>query len=330
MSVMKNKPSVVFIVVGWNNHDLLRECFASIENQTYSNIKTIYVDNNSQDQSCDLVKRELSDVVVIENDENEGFARGNNIGINLALEDPSVDYICLLNTDARLEDDWIEKIVNFAGLKPKGAFFQGTTLDYFDHNVIDSTHIFMARNGQATQGNWRKKYQKELGPRKAFGVNAAACMISRHFIDSQPFKNELFDETMFMYLEDVDVAARATIMGWDNYLVPDARAYHMGSASSSKNPSFSLYLTFRNNAAVIFKNFPLKITLRLLMKMPRSDFDSWRTLRRRGDKKAAQALLKGRVVGIFRLPLFWGKTMKLRKYRKVDSSYLWHLMRDGY
>ncbi len=248
---------VAFIVVGWNNKELLKECFDSIYSQTYSNITIIFIDNASVDDSVSWVRKNYPKVIVLAQDSNTGFAKGNNIGINRALEDQKVSYIALLNTDARLAPDWVEKVVNFAALKPNGAMYQGTTLDYYNNNIIDSTHIFVSRWGQGTQGNWRYFVTKEIGPKKVFGVNAAACMISRAFIMAQPFGRQFFDESMFMYLEDVDVATRATVMGWDNYLVSGVRAYHMGSASSGKNPNFSLYMTFRNSSGLLIKNMPL-------------------------------------------------------------------------
>jgi GT2 family glycosyltransferase len=262
--------------------------------------------------------------------DNTGFAKGNNIGIKEALVDEDVEYVVLLNTDARLAESWVEEIVKFAGMKPKGAFFQGTTYDYNNHNIIDSTHIYVSRNGQGTQGGWRHYETGELGPRRVFGVNAAACMISRRFIEAQPFGYEFFDTRLFMYLEDVDVAARSTVMGWDNYLVPGAVAYHMGSVSSSSNPGFSLYMTFRNNTGVLFKNFPIGMLIRMIPSIVRGDIDTIKTLRRRGAKGAISKVIKGRLIGLFRLPFFMMKRVKLQKYKAVDNDYLWYLMRRGF
>ncbi|SRR6266545_5407101 len=327
---MNEQPNkVAFIIIGWNNQDILQECFQSVERQTYKNVVTYYVDNNSVDGSVEMVQKQFPQTIILEQDKNTGFARGNNIGIAEALKDPSVSYMALLNSDARLADDWTEKIVSFAGKKPKGACYQGTTLDYYDHNIIDSTHVFLSQNGQGTQGNWRYFVTKEFGPKKVFGVNAAACLISRAFIEAQPF-DTLFDETLFMYLEDVDIALRATMMGWDNYIVPGARAYHMGSASSGKNPGFSLFMTFRNNASVIYKNFPWRLIVRMLPKLVRSDMDTIRELKHRGKKGAVAKVIKGRFIGLLRLPLFIFKRRRMNKARAIDTNYLWSLMRNGY
>lgn len=322
--------TIAFVIVCWNNKDLLKECIDSIYSQTHSSIKVILVDNGSKDDSVAYTRKIFPGVQVIEAGANFGFAKGNNIGIAAALSDPQVTYVALLNTDARLAPSWTEDIVMFAAKKPKGACFQGTTLDYYNHKVIDSTHIYVARNAQATQGNWREPYTIELGPRKVFGVNAAACLISRDFIMAQPFGNQLFDEAMFMYLEDVDLAARATMMGWDNYLVPRARAYHMGSASSGKNPGYSLYMTFRNNSGMILKNFPIRTMLKLFWIMPRSDFDTIRHLRTARNKAASWRVIKGRLLGILLSPRYILKRRKLLRVRNIDEEYLWQLMKSGW
>jgi GT2 family glycosyltransferase len=325
-----NQDSVAFIVVCWNNSQLLPEMINSIKKQTYKNIDTFIVDNGSKDNSVEIIKTLMPEAYLTEAESNLGFAKANNLGIKKALEAKNIKYIVLLNTDARLSEDWTEKIIAFASLKPKAAFLQGTTLDYYNHSIIDSTHTFISRNGQATQGSWRDYYDNELGPKKVFGVNAAACMISRAFIDAQPFKNEFLDETMFMYLEDVDATTRAIVMGWDNYLVPGARAYHMGSASSGKNPGFSLYLTFRNNTGMLIKNLPPIIILRLIPRIIKSDIETFRHLRRIDKRKLSWIIPKARIAGMIFVPIFIYKRIKLYSHINTSSEYLWQLMKKGY
>lgn len=288
------------------------------------------VDNGSKDKSVAVTKKDYPWVEIHEAGSNLGFAKGNNVGIELLRKKyPELGYIVFLNTDARLRCDWLDVLLNFAGKKPTAALFQSTTLDYYDHQVVDSTHIYISRNGSGTQANWRMPFTNFIGPRKVFGVNAAAAMISCKFIDAQPFKT-VFDETMFMYLEDVDLSARATVMGWDNYLVPSTFAYHMGSASSGKNPGFSLYMTYRNNIALLAKNIPATVFMKMLPSIIRSDVLTIKHLRRSGQGKSVPKLVKGRFVGFFRLILFIPGIMKMRPYRqKISKEYLWEIMSKG-
>lgn len=329
--VNKTNGTVAFVVVSWNNQKLLKDCLESIKRQDYQDIKIILVDNNSNDTTIDYLRESFPEVRVLPQTQNHGFAKGNNIGIKEALADTKVKFVALLNTDARLDSNWTTTLVNATLIRPKSATLQSITLDFYDHNIIDSTHIYIAHNGQGTQGSWRIPLAEdhEVPPMKIFGCNAAAMLITRSFIEAQPFK-DFFDETMFMYLEDVDVATRATVMGWDNYLVPGTRAYHMGSASSSKNPSFSLYMTFRNNLGLLIKNLPFPILLTVLWRLPGADRASIKHLKRLKKDSGIPAIYKGRIVSLMYIAIFVIKRLKLNKHREVNNSYLWHLMRRGF
>ncbi len=327
------KNSVAYIIVSWNNKDIISDCIKSIIDQDYTGKKSIIlVDNNSSDDTVPYVRVNFPDVHIISESKNNGFAKGNNIGIGFALEDDEVKYVVLLNTDARLSKNWTSVLVDAALKRPMTATMQSITLDYYDNNFIDSTHIYISRIGQATQGAWREPISRgfDISPQKVFGCNAAAMLISRSFIEAQPF-DDLFDETMFMYLEDVDLAARATVMGWDNFVIPGARAYHMGSVSSvKKDPSFSLYMTFRNNTGLHIKNLPIRTLYKVMFRLIRSDRASIGHLRRIGKPEAIPAIIKGRLVGIMYIPIFIMKRRKLNKLRTIDDDYLWRLMERGY
>lgn len=332
LSLSTDEPqTVAFVIVSWNNKDLLDDCIGSIKKQDYPHKRIILVDNASSDGTVDYLPEMYPEVEVLAQAKNYGFAKGNNIGIAHALKDSSVTHIALLNTDARLAPDWTTTLIGACKDRPRAATLQSITLDYYDYGIIDSTHIYVSRLGQATQGSFRQPTPTnyDVAPLKVFGCNAAAMLITRAFIDAQPF-TDFFDETMFMYLEDVDVAARATVMGWDSFVVPQTRAYHMGSASSGKNPGFSLRMTFRNSTGMLIKNLPGPILLRILLRIPKSDLASIRHLRRVGKSEGIKPLIKGRLTSLRFIPIFLYKRHKLKPYRNVDTAYLWLLMRRGF
>lgn len=322
---------VAYIVISYNNQDILKECFDSIYSQTYKKKKVILLDNDSKDNSVEVVRKNFPDTEIIESKVNTGFAGGNNIAINYALKDPDVDYIVLLNSDAQLANDWTETVVNFAKNKPNGACFQTITLDYYNHEIIDSTHIYLAHSGQANQGSWRRTLPKgfDAPAYKTYGCNAAAVLYTRRFIEEQPF-DHFFDERMFMYLEDVDIATRAVVLGWDNFVVPGSKAYHMGSVSSGKNPGFSLYMTYRNNSALFFKNFPVSLILFFIPRIIKSDYQTIKSLLKMNKRRQAWFLIKGRVNGIFRCFLYTNKRLIINKNRKITNKSLKAIMARGY
>ena len=320
--------SVGFAIVGWNNKNILKDCFNSIQEQTYQKHQTIYWDNDSHDGSAEYVEANYKWVRVVRSKKNLGFAAANNRVIELFMQDKDISHVVLLNTDACLDREWLANIINTAIKKPRAAFFQGKTLDYYNHEVIDSTHIYVAKSGQATQGSWRNLDSGVDYPKRVFGVNAAACLVTRNYIISQPFRN-LFDEKFFMYLEDVDVAVRALTAGWDAYYVPTSIAYHMGSVSSGKNPGLSLYLTYRNNLAMLLKNYPLPLLLKIFPKMIKSDFYTIKGLLK--DKKpGSMKIIKGRLVGFFRLPIYFRSALIIKRHKKIDNDYLWQMMTRGF
>jgi GT2 family glycosyltransferase len=324
---LANKISVSFIVVGWNNRDILEGCFVSIQNQSYRSFNVIYVDNGSSDGSVAYVKKNYPDVVVIDTGSNSGFAIGNNLGIQKAFENNNCRYVALLNSDARIDHDWLEALVEFADKDSSGASYQTITVDYYEHSIIDSYGIKVDLAGRAIQLGYRQPLIP-IHSHQVLGVNAAAALYSRNFLEEQPFGNNYFDCDMWMYLEDVDLAARATIMGWKNWYVDVSCAYHMGSASSSKNPGFSTYMTYRNNGLVLVKNFPLTILLRLIPALVFSDVALLLKLARHRNRTALKAIIKGRLKCLPMLPTFIKKRRIMNRHRNISNKDLLSLMRE--
>lgn len=320
------QPLVTFIIVCWNNRDLLEECFQSIDQQKYKQLHTIVVDNGSTDNSVSYIRSRHPKIELIETGKNNGFAIGNNIGIAHALKDPECQYVVLLNTDARLSPDWVEQLVAFAVKHPKGAAFQSPTVDYYDHNILDSRGLTFDHRGRAVQLGYREQ-NPNLKTKQVFGVNAAAAMFSRAFLEDQPFGTDYFDSDMWMYSEDVDIAARAIITGWQNWFVNKSCAYHMGSASSSGNPGFSIFMSYRNNTFVLVKNFPWSMILRILPGLIVTDVASiYRHIKGR-NYIAIKAMIRARCYSLLHLRVYLAKRQKIKSRRVISNHDLWLLMR---
>lgn len=108
-------PLVSIIIVGYNGAEHIPALAESIKRQTYRHLEVIYVDNASSDSSVSLVSAHLPDAKVIHSLINTGFAEGNNIGFDQAQG----DYILLLNNDARIDGDAIEKLVTTMQADPE-------------------------------------------------------------------------------------------------------------------------------------------------------------------------------------------------------------------
>lgn len=322
---MKKDLKVYFVVVTYNNKDLIDECLTSIKNQDYKNIEIVLVDNGSADGTYDYVTKNHPYVRAVNTGSNLGFATANNLGITQALEDENCGYVALLNSDATLDKNWTSVLISFAEQHEKGACFQTPTLDYYDHKILDSRGIKVDRQGRAIQLGHRETYQ-ETENHVVFGVNAAACMLSARFLKSQGFGKQYFDEDMWMYLEDVDLAARSTITGWKNWYVNGAFAYHMGSASSGKNPGFSIFYSYRNNLSMLLKNMPFRILVGAIFGAIGTDIVTLFKLLRGRNKVAIKAILKGRYKSILVAPVFLKKRRIVRASSSISNRDLLTLM----
>jgi hypothetical protein len=98
------------VIVNWNTKRLLCDCIESIIEKTkINNYEIIVVDNASTDDSVGEVKQKFPDVKIIENNENVGFAKANNIGITMSKG----EYICLSNTDIKLLNNALDRMYLF-------------------------------------------------------------------------------------------------------------------------------------------------------------------------------------------------------------------------
>ncbi|HEX8089199.1 MAG TPA: glycosyltransferase family 2 protein, partial [Blastocatellia bacterium] len=111
---MSPKPRVYVIILNWNNYKDTKNCLQSLQATSYPDLKIIVLDNGSTDNSGLLLREEFPDVIFIRNEENLGFARGCNVGIRAALEDPLGAYVLLLNNDAELTGEGLIEAIEAA------------------------------------------------------------------------------------------------------------------------------------------------------------------------------------------------------------------------
>ncbi|MFH1761062.1 MAG: glycosyltransferase, partial [bacterium] len=106
-----NNAETVVIIVNWNGERFLKDCLGSVFAQGYINFNVILVDNGSTDGSIEFIKKNYSGVEIIPLDKNYGFAKANNIGMEAALKDKTIEYIALLNNDTKAEKNWLGELI---------------------------------------------------------------------------------------------------------------------------------------------------------------------------------------------------------------------------
>ncbi|MCX6765907.1 MAG: glycosyltransferase [Candidatus Moranbacteria bacterium] len=265
----ENKPDgkAAVIIANWNGKEYLNDCLFSLRHQTYKNFKIILVDNGSSDDSVSFVKSNFPEIEIISLPENQGFAKANNIGINKAFEDTSVDYIVTLNNDTRVDPGYIEKMIECAVRHPDAGSIQPKVMNFFNPQMIDSTGIEIYFDTSAINRGQKEKdigqYEKE---EEIFGSSASAGLFARHALEKVKLsENEFFDESYFSYQEDVDLAWRLRLAGFKSYYCPEAKVFHAHSATGKSYSSFKAFFIVRNQYYNIVKNLPFWILIKAFL-----------------------------------------------------------------
>lgn len=241
-------PVVSVVVVNFNGRALLPDCLASLRAQTYPRLEIILVDNASSDGSPEWVEASYPEVRVVRNDANLGFAGGSNVGIRAARG----SVIATLNTDAVAESDWLERAV--AALENRSNVGMVASRVVFAHapDIVESAGIAVDRAGVA----WDRLNGEPISSADlaadVFGPTGGAALYRRDMLDDVG----LFDAAYFLYLEDVDLAWRGRLRGWECLYVPDARVRHRHSATAGADSPFKHRLLARNRVRLVAKNYP--------------------------------------------------------------------------
>ncbi len=252
-----NEPRVDIIIPNWNGKELLGACLASIDCQVYRNSTVTVVDNGSTDGSVELLQEKFPRVHVIRFARNRGFCTAVNAGVDSG----SGPLVFLLNNDTELAPDCLEKLV-LESLEHEDGFFAPKMLSFHERDVLDGAGDGFLRGGVGYRlGTMEKDGPAYNQARRVFGACGGAAFYRRSLLDAVG----LFDEDFFAYLEDVDLNFRANRAGFFCRYVPEARVYHVGSATTgSKINAFTVRLSTRNNLFLLVKNYPATLFLRFL------------------------------------------------------------------
>ena len=211
---------VTVIVPVWNRRDLLERLLLSLRNQTYAGAEVLVIDDGSEDGSAGLA--ESLGARAIRLGEHGGFARAVNRGIR----ESRTPLLAIVNNDVELAPDWLEKLE--AGLESGAWFATGRILQAAAPDYIDATYDALCRGGTAH----RVGHGCPDGPlfreaREIRFVPFTAALFRAELFD----KVGLLDERFESYLEDIDFGLRCALAGYMGRYVPEAVAWHAGSAT---------------------------------------------------------------------------------------------------
>lgn len=248
------------IIVSWNVKNYLENCVTSIYN-TVENIsfEIIVVDNNSDDGSVEMIKGKFPRIILIENKENVGFAKANN----QAIKRSKGEFILVLNPDTIVLQDSIFKMYNFlkehkkVGIVGPKIINQEGRIRYEcarNYNTpfiqfCDLTSLSKRFPKSRIFGHYLMTYWDHNDIREVNAITGACMMLRANILNDIGL---LFDESFFMYGEDVDSCYRVKMAGWKIYFLSTAQIIHFWNKSAGQIP-FKTLVEMQRAIELFFK-----------------------------------------------------------------------------
>ncbi|GAI88318.1 unnamed protein product, partial [marine sediment metagenome] len=228
-------PKVYIIILNWNGLQDTVECLESLKKITYQNCKILIIDNGSKIDEAKILKDKFGDFIeTIRSDKNLGFAGGNNIGFDYAL-DNNADMILILNNDTIVNPDFLEKMVS--KMESNIGMVACKVLNYYKRKEINAMWSAVHRCGSFKGKGYGMTDIGQYDDREyVFGPSGCCALLSAKMLeDIKKIEGNYFDDDLFAYHEDIDLAFRAQMRNWKCVFVPDAIVYHKHSQSLEKS-----------------------------------------------------------------------------------------------
>lgn len=222
------QPHVAIVVLNWNGKEDTLACLDSLKHLAYPNHSIVVVDNGSTDGSASVISQAHPGVTLIQNNSNLGYAGGNNVGIQHAL-DHGAEYILLLNNDTVVDSHLLDEFVRAAAALPNFGAFSGKIYHFDPPDIIwyagarwiskTSSFIHIGA-GQHDSDDFSNIAETDYASGCAFFVAADSFR-----------KIGLLDENMYLMYEESDWCYRARKSGLRSYYIPTAKLWHKISVS---------------------------------------------------------------------------------------------------
>lgn len=246
------------IIVNYNVKYFLEVCLHSVLRATNGmQAEVIVVDNNSVDDSCQMVREQFPEVVLIENKDNKGFSKANNQGVAIAKG----EYILFLNPDTVVPEDCLKALTGYMDEHPEAGSIGPRIIDGKGVYAPDGKKSFPSLSVaifKTTGINkifkkspyFNKYYAVHIGEHETAPVDvlSGCCMMVRTKVLSEI--GGAFDEDYFMYCEDVDLAYRIQQAGYQNIYYPETTIIHYKGESTRK--ATLSYVRIFNEALSLF------------------------------------------------------------------------------
>jgi GT2 family glycosyltransferase len=247
-------PRVAIIVVTYDSARHVDACFGSLATARLHGAEVAAVDNASTDGTPALVRERFPWVNVVETGANLGFAGGNGVGIRRALE-AGAEWVYLLNPDTDVDPAFLEEALSVGEADPRTAAVQSLLLLHPDRDRVNTAGNSIHYLGFGFCGSYRAPRAAIPADAREIAYASGAGVLLRA---SALREVGAFDETLFMYHEDLDLGVRLRLAGWRARLAPRSVVWH--HYAFSRNPAKYFWME-RNRYVVLAKNLRLRSLL---------------------------------------------------------------------
>ena len=245
------------VILNWNgSHHLRRFLPSVIKYSNYDWAEIVVADNFSDDDSCKVVEQEFPEIKLFRLDKNYGFAEG----YNQSLKNNNADYFLLLNSDVEVTENWLHPLVKVMDLNPSTGACQPKIMSLQhpgEFEYAGASGGFIDRYGYPfCRGRMVNIQEHDSGqyenPLSVFWASGAAMVVRGKIWHEMGG----FDADFWAHMEEIDLCWRMKNRGFNVVVCPESKVYHLGGGSLSYGSPQKIYLNFRNNLFLLYKNLP--------------------------------------------------------------------------
>jgi GT2 family glycosyltransferase len=245
---------VSVIIVNYNGSRFLIDLFNSLRNQTFKDFEVIFIDNNSTDNSLELLDKNLENfserslqVKIVKASHNLGYCKGNNLGLKYAQG----EYIVFLNNDTYVTARWLEELLNVARCDPSIGACQSRHMQA-QTDYIQTDGWGLDKYGWSQCIILNRNYPTIS--KKLFYASGSSMIVKRSALD----RVNGFDPELFF--GDFDLCWRLRMLGYNMADVPGSICYHYGSIATNMVviPTKAILNHDREVFRVFLKNYGMK------------------------------------------------------------------------
>ena len=268
-----NNPLVYVVILNWNNAADTIECLASLQASIYQPSVPFVVDNGSTDGSVGKIRAAFPEIHLIELESNIGYAEGNNVGIQFAL-DSGADYVMVLNNDTLVETTMLGELVGFAETNESIGMIGPKMFCYQPEDTLFATGslIYWSRGETINRGMFTpaSKVEDCQKPEQVDFIAGCGVLVTRKLLEKVGFLDPIY----YLNYEDVDWGVRAQEQDFEVWYTPKAVLWHkVSSTLGQASPTNTYYMT-RNALLFFWKNSPSRFRwqaiLRIILRTLRS------------------------------------------------------------